>query len=98
MIESLAVSDCAKTISAELFRPSPGLELPLWLVKQITAGLLPPSLRRQFGLSWGVRSEAALRASALLSRSLLPRLPAYLRAPPAVLMPGRTKACYDEKL
>ena len=99
MAESLSVSECAKAISAELFRPSPGLELPLWFVKQVTAGLLPHSLRRQFGLSWDSRSEAVLRAGALLSRSLLPRLPAHLRAPPVVLMPRRAKipSC-DEKL
>jgi uncharacterized protein (DUF2236 family) len=89
-IASLRVSDGARDIVRDLFRPGPvGLPLlspALWL----TAGLLPAELRQQFGLGWGPRRERALRGLEAASRRLLPYAPAPLRATPWFLMPGRT--------
>jgi uncharacterized protein (DUF2236 family) len=86
-LDTLVVSPAAKSIAAELLRPLPGLEAPMWLARQVTAGLLPSRLRADFGLTWNTNREAALQAFAALSRGVLPRLPRRLRAPPSFLLP-----------
>ena len=43
------------------------------------AGLLPPTLREQYGLRWTRADGLALRASSQSCRRLLPLLPAVLR-------------------
>ena len=44
-----------------------------------TLGLLPPILRRRFGVSWSETQQAELRALGAASRALAPVLPARLR-------------------
>ncbi len=85
MIDGLHVSDNGRAIADELLRPASWM----WPVREISAGLLPPGLRRQFGLSWGPRREWALDWSARASRAIIPHVPAGLRAPPSFLMPPR---------
>ena len=91
MIASLQVSSAAKALAAELFRPSPGLAPVMWLVKQLSAGLLPPRLRREFDLSWGPKREATLTLASGVSRLLIPRIPAAMRAPPGFLLPAKVR-------
>ena len=86
-LDTLVVSPAAQAIAAELLRPLPGLEAPMWLARQVTAGLLPPRLRGDYGLTWDTNREAALQALARLSRGVLPRLPRHLRGPPAFFLP-----------
>jgi uncharacterized protein (DUF2236 family) len=67
----------------------PPVPLPLMplreLVNQITVGLLPASIRRQYGFSWDPARHLALRGGAeYTKRVLLPLLPGRLRViPPA---------------
>jgi uncharacterized protein (DUF2236 family) len=89
MVASLQVSATALALTRQIFRPNPGLEAPMWLVRQTASALLPPRLRAQFGLDWGTAREATLQALSGLSRGLLPLIPAAVRAPPPFLMPPR---------
>jgi uncharacterized protein (DUF2236 family) len=86
-LASLEVCDAARAIADDLFRPLPGSGPAMPLVRELTAGLLPPRLRRQFGLTWDPGRAAVLQAAATLSRQLLPLLPASLRRPPWFVMP-----------
>jgi len=89
MVESLEVTSEARSIAADLFRSSPLTWPLLEPTRQLTAGLLPPRLRREFGLGWGPARETALEALSRASRAALPRLPRRLRRPPWFLMPPR---------
>ena len=52
----------------------------LELVNQITVGLLPPDIRRQYGLSWDPARALALQGGAeYVKRVLVPLLPARVR-------------------
>jgi uncharacterized protein (DUF2236 family) len=87
MCATLTVTEEAREIATALFRSRAATWPVLGSVRALTAGLLPDQLRRQFGLDWGGRREAALSGVAWASRALLPRLPARLKAPPWFLMP-----------
>jgi uncharacterized protein (DUF2236 family) len=55
----------------------------LELTNQITVGLLPPGIRRQYGLSWDpVRSVALHGGAEYVRRVVVPLLPARLRVAP----------------
>jgi uncharacterized protein (DUF2236 family) len=88
MVSTLAVAEEARSLARELFEPLPGSGPLLLFTRELTAGLLPPRLRRQYGLSWGPAREAALEVAAMTSRTLLPFLPPSLRRPPWFLMPA----------
>jgi uncharacterized protein (DUF2236 family) len=87
MLESqeIAVGLTARALSQAILRPRP------WFLKTlaplnilITAGLLPPKLRRAYGLAWNRRREMALRLVAGSTRAALPVVPSVLRVvPPA---------------
>ena len=86
-LESLRVSNEARGICRDLFRGL--LVWPVMLpVRQLTSGLLPSSLREQFGLPWGPRRERWLRRIEFASRRLLPFVPRRWRRPPWFVMPG----------
>ena len=52
----------------------------LELVNQITVGLLPPGVRRQYGLSWDPARALALHGGAqYVRRVLVPLLPERVR-------------------
>jgi len=63
------------------------VEPPVWWLPRsasipmrlLTTWLLPPALRDGFGFSWGPRREQFMRASAALSRSVVPNLPHGVR-------------------
>ena len=77
MVGSLEVSPQARTVARAVLHPrvSPVVAPLAELARQVTVGLLPPPLRRQYGLSWDPGREAALQAAGLAARSILPRLP-----------------------
>jgi uncharacterized protein (DUF2236 family) len=61
-------------------------------VRVITAGLLPPRLRRQFGLPWGTGERLAFRASIGAIRATWRLLPPRVRRLPAVVNAERRLA------
>lgn len=88
-VAGLKVSDEARSIVEVLTQYDP-LTAPVILPSRfLTAGTLPPTLREQFGLPWGAKSEALLRRLEAVSRATLPRLPLALRHTPWFLLPPR---------
>lgn len=89
-VAGLEVSDTARALAEEIFDVRRCPLGPILLVgRELTAGLLPPTLCDQFGLAWGPRREAALQALARLTRTVVPRTPSRFRRPPSFLMPPR---------
>jgi uncharacterized protein (DUF2236 family) len=88
-LAALRINDTSRFLAHEIFDTAPALSPVLWPLKHLTAGLLPPRLRAEFGLRWGLKREAALNASASLSRRLLPLTPRSLRRPPWFLLPRK---------
>ncbi len=91
VVGTLEVTPTARALARELFAPvpeAPWLSPLMPLVRELTAGLLPPELRVQFGMPWGPRRARALDVTEQVSRALLPCLPASLRRPPWFLMPA----------
>lgn len=86
-LETLQVTGEARAIATELFRPGRGLQAPMPIAAQLTAGLLPHRIRDQYGLSWGAGRESMLRVLASVSRRGLPLLPLSLRTTPRFLLP-----------
>ena len=81
MVATLEVTDDARTLARAVLTPRVPLPLsPLARVgRDLTAGLLPPPLRRQYRLSWTPAHAAALGAAGVVSRLALPRVPASVR-------------------
>jgi uncharacterized protein (DUF2236 family) len=84
--EEICVTDTARDIAREVLRPP--LPLPLRpameIVKVVTASLLPPALRREYGLGWDpVRSVATTASREWVRRIAMPLLPGRLRRVPA---------------
>jgi uncharacterized protein (DUF2236 family) len=77
----VAVSDHGRTIARRVLAPPTWwIPAPLFLpVSHVATWLLPPTLRRQYGLPWGPRREAFMRRGAALSRQIVPRIPQSLR-------------------
>jgi uncharacterized protein (DUF2236 family) len=55
-------------------------------VRQLTTGLMPPRLRKAYGLRWDIGRQAALDTASLALRTGLPRVPSVLRRVPAGAM------------
>lgn len=83
----LFVNEQARDLAVEIvMRPPVPLHMrPLReLTNQITIGLLPPRLRRQYGFSWDPVREVAARGGAEYAKRLvLPLLPERLRLVPS---------------
>jgi uncharacterized protein (DUF2236 family) len=88
-VASLEVTDEARELARQIFSVTPGPWAVMWPLRELTAGLLPPRLRQQFGLGWGPARESALRGLGRASRAIVPLLPGPLRRPPWFLMPPR---------
>ena len=84
--EALEVTPAAQDVCDAILRPR---RLPLPLppafdaLNLATVGLLPPSLREQYGLSWGAQRERLLGAQRGLLRRTMPLLPSLVRELPA---------------
>lgn len=87
MNATLQVTDTARALANEIFRPRGAITPALIAQRHITAGLLPEALRRQYDLPWGRHRQTALNASAKLSRALHPYLPRVVKQTPAFLLP-----------
>lgn len=90
MVGSLEVSDPARRVAREVLHPRlPLVAEPLvGVARQVTVGLLPGPLRRQYGLSWDPARGAALAVAARSSRILLPRVPRRIRRAPIPALTG----------
>ena len=73
----LAVGTDSREIAASILRPPlpPGARQIVGANRFFTSGLLPPIVRRRYGLAWGPRRERALDAIAAMTRAGLPLLP-----------------------
>lgn len=81
---TLPIAPSARTIAAQLMRPPAIRPPPLarWY-RTITAGLLPPRIRTEFGMAWGPWEKAAFRASLPLLQQSYRAMPKRLRFLPA---------------
>lgn len=81
MVGSLEVTDTARDVAHSVLHPPiPLVAEPLAEVaRQVTIGLLPAPLRRQYGYTWDRPRAAALSVAALASRRMLPLVPPPLR-------------------
>lgn len=69
------VDQRARRLGARVLRPVAGLPRPAWWpLETLTAGLLPPSLRRAYGLPEPGAGYLALRAAVRAGRRVAPRL------------------------
>jgi uncharacterized protein (DUF2236 family) len=81
--EAISVGVTAIALSRAILHPRPLVLKPFApLSAFITAGLLPPKLRREYGLAWNGRRERILRRVAGSTRAALPLVPAVLRVVP----------------
>ena len=89
----LAVTDQARKLAVGIVLrpPAPVIARPLVeLANQITIGLLPTDLRRQYGLRWDPVRGVALAGSAVCTKRLLITLaPGWLRLTPQARAVGR---------
>jgi uncharacterized protein (DUF2236 family) len=75
----LAVSDAARAIAAQLLSGAGSwIVVPSWY-RALTAELLPPRLRSEFGLSYGLAEQRAAARARLWLRRVHPWLPPRLR-------------------
>jgi uncharacterized protein (DUF2236 family) len=81
LAEGLRVTETTRDVADAVLRPDlvplawPALEL----VRLVTVGTLPASLREELGLPWGSNRDRALAGSQAAIRRLLPILPALVR-------------------
>jgi uncharacterized protein (DUF2236 family) len=81
--DAISVGSTAAAIAREILHPRPWmLRISGPLFAFITTGLLPPKLRRAYGLSWDLRREKSFQLLAGSVRTLLPLVPSALRVVP----------------
>jgi uncharacterized protein (DUF2236 family) len=87
-VETLTVSADAHELARAVLHPPASWTLEPWLVgiRQLTVGLLPQPLRRQFGLRWDRPRQALFSAAEVAARQVLPRVPIELRRLPAAVL------------
>jgi uncharacterized protein (DUF2236 family) len=89
MVNTLSVSAEARAIADDLFRTPLPLTPAALVARRLTAGMLPPALRDQYGLGWTRGEAQALDALSAGSRRLLPFAPSFVRKTPGFLLPPR---------
>ena len=85
------VTDTAREIARSVLNPPLPIVLrpAMEVVKLVTAGLMPPRLRREYDLAWDPLRAAALRGSREWTRRIaMPLLPRRLRTVPAGYPPA----------
>lgn len=76
---ALTVTGEAKALAEQLFSvPVRGIAVPRWY-RALTAHLMPPRLRRDFGLPYATQERESARRTLARARRLVPLLPARLR-------------------
>ena len=82
--DALAVGPAALDVASTIIDPPVvfGLKQAVQAANIFTVGLLPPTLREQYGYSWSPIHEAALRAAATAGRLAIPWLPDVVRQMP----------------
>lgn len=80
-VATLEVSDDARRLARAVLHPKvPAVVAPgVAVVRNLTAGLLPPPLRDGYRLPWDPPREAALAAATIALRQTLPLVPVGLR-------------------
>ena len=84
-VRRLRVTDATRAVAGQILHPR---GVPLWLraalpdARIVTAGLLPPSVRDQFRLSWGPSAERRFERRMRWAAAVYPRLPQSLRNRP----------------
>lgn len=90
--EVLEVTPAAREVAGAILRPRQ-LPLPLRPVFDVlnlaTVGLLAPTLREDYGLTWSPGRERALGASTAVARRLMPVLPSLVREMPSARLASR---------
>ncbi|HMJ02466.1 MAG TPA: oxygenase MpaB family protein [Conexibacter sp.] len=90
--EVLEVTPAAREVADAILHPRQ-FPLPLRpafdVLNLATVGLLPPTLREGYGLSWGPQRERVLGAQTALVRRLMPALPSLVREMPSARAAGR---------
>jgi uncharacterized protein (DUF2236 family) len=83
--DQIVVTDAARALARELLSP-PVPRAMAWIARPLVGlgrlpavGLLPPAIRRAYGLPWDARHERALHFLAAVVRHVLPLLPSALR-------------------
>ncbi|MGH7332615.1 MAG: oxygenase MpaB family protein, partial [Candidatus Rokuibacteriota bacterium] len=81
----ISVTDIARTLARAIVYPqvSPVAAPAISFMRLTTIGLLPPTIRADYGFPWSARREAMLRRSTAFVRTLLPLTPSILRHWPA---------------
>jgi uncharacterized protein (DUF2236 family) len=75
----LTASDAARRVAAELFAGAgTRWRMPLWY-RALTAGLLPPRLRQDFGLAYGPAEHCSAKRAIAVLRCVYPWIPSSLR-------------------
>lgn len=96
--QELRVTPAAHSVARATLHPRLPVALrplawgPFELLGLMTVGLLPSSVRRQYGLEWGPGRQAVLGASTAAIRRTLPLLPGLLREFPAARTAARAAA------
>jgi uncharacterized protein (DUF2236 family) len=73
----ITVGPQARELARAVLSPTLGLAFPpaAWFNRLITAGLLPPGVREQYGLPWNERHQRTLDRSVPIVRAVRQRLP-----------------------
>ena len=80
----VTVSATARSLAPAVLYPSRFPPRPMWdLAHLVSLSVLPPAIRRGYGISWSRRRERGVELLASASRRLLPLVPAPLRHVPA---------------
>lgn len=83
MVSTLEVGPTSRAIVSSLFRPAQWWLRPLTATQRfLTSGLLPPEIRRRYGLPWGPRHQRAFDLSMGALRHVYPRIPVAIRELP----------------
>ena len=82
--DAIAVGATARALALTIFRPPFPASLRILAppARFVTAGLLPPRIRDQYGYRWSSARERALAALACALRRALPGIPPLIRVVP----------------
>ena len=82
----LEVTDTARDLARDLFRPKNRLLWPLTLTQRfLTGGLLPARLRRDFDIPWSPAKQRGFDRLIRVTRAVYPKLPRPIRTLPSKL-------------